>query len=140
MYEKAIADLEKELHIVNQNMMNLKKKLSIAEVELKKCRSGSTVLDHLKSTTEKKFTHENEHYDHESEPSTLLPSEMNQVKVELKRTKDIVKQQKREIDCKKKNIASLNAAVKRKEGELVNARNQVRFYFLFFISLLLHPY
>ena len=121
-------------------MMDLKKKLSIAEVELKKCRSGSAVFGHLKSTTEKKFTHEKEHDDHESEPSKFLPSEMNQVKAELKITKDIVKQQKREIDIRGKNIVSLNAAVKRKERELVYASDKVRLYFLFFISVLLHPY
>ena len=125
MYEKTITDLEKELHTVNQNLMNLKKKLSIAEVELKKCRSGSTVFGQLKSTIEKKLTHEKEHYGHESEPSTFLSSEMNQVKAELKRTKDSVKQQKREIDSKEKNIASLNAAMKRKERELVKARAEV---------------
>ena len=113
MYEKAIIDLEQELHAVNQNWMDTKKKLSEAEVELKKCNSCSfvPVLEHFKTNIEK-ITVEKEHYYQEYELTKSLLSDMGNVL-------------RREIDNKAKEITSLHTTVKKFKREIIKAGHEV---------------
>ena len=120
MYEKAFANLQQELQGVNRNWMDSKKKLNETEVELKKCKSDSSVavMEHFKTNIEK-LTQEKEQ----------CFRDMGKVKGELKSMKDVVMQLRREIDNKAKEISSLKAAVKSKERQLVKAEQEVFFKF-----------
>ena len=128
MYEKAIANHQQELHAVNQKWMDSKRKLYETEVELKKCKSRSSVavIEHFKTNLEK-VTQEKEHYYHENERSKSSLRDMGKIKGELKSMKDIVKQLRKEMDNKAREISSLKSAVKNKERQLVKAKQKVCF-------------
>ena len=123
MYEKIIADLKKELHAANQNLVDSKKKLSETEVEFKKCRSGSVAVIKDLRTNIEKIIGEKDYYYQENEQSKSL---LREVKAELRNTKDVVNQLQKETDNNKaKDNTSLHATVKRKERLPVKTGHEV---------------
>ena len=138
MYEKATVDLQKQLRAVNLELMESKRKLSHTVVELKKSKSSSSeaAMGHFKSTIED-LTHERDHYYQECERSKCLLSDMKKIETELKSKKNFVKQLRREVENKTKEITSLNGTVRRKDRELAKAKQEVLFYPTFSLFFLL---
>ena len=146
MYEKAIVDLQKQLRAVNQELMESKRKLSDTAVELKKSKSSSSeaVMGQFKCTIED-LTHERDHYYQECERSKFLLSDMKKIETELKSKKNFVKQLRKEVENKTKEITSLNGTVRRKDRELAKAKQEVLFYptfslFFFTLYVWIHMY
>jgi len=126
IYEDEISGLQKELRDTSLRWKESKQKLAEAEVELKKCRSGSSdaILGHFKTSIEK-LTQEKDFFKHQWELLKPLQSEVKKAEGNLTKHKDIIKQQKKDKDILVKEVNSLKAKVKRQEREINKANAEV---------------